>query len=170
MHSEMVAAPLPETTQEAELLVGIGQRVSLFGTLTRDEQDQLLMALEAYECLGQVVKLLNWRISRFGVSQLGVFSDYLWLMRIHYLGLEDFESYFEVALRGIVALNVPFSVIQVHIAESILGTENYRDQVRLFSKLSDSLASKDVLIPMLERLAIIYEKKLFLDDKVSSRK
>jgi tetratricopeptide (TPR) repeat protein len=166
MPSGAVTVPPPGTQNELSLLVGIGKSISYFHTMSRSEQDESLKILEAYECLGQVVRLLDWRLQQSKSSDSSVLSDYLWMMRISYLGIEDFEKFVEVVVRAIRTLSLPFSIVRIHIAEAILGIENYHDQVKLFSRLEGVFTTRAQLIPMLERLALIYEKKLFLDEKV----
>jgi tetratricopeptide (TPR) repeat protein len=166
MSSNAFMAPQPGTQNELSLLVGIGKSIPYFHAMSRSEQDESLKVLEAYECLGQVVRLLDWRLQQSKSSDVSIFSDYLWMMRVYYLGIEDFERFVEVAIRAVTTLSLPFSIVRIHIAEAILGVENFQDQAKLFNRLADVFVSRAQLIPLLERLALIYEKKLFLDEKV----
>jgi tetratricopeptide (TPR) repeat protein len=168
MQDELQAMLPPGSQKEMELLIGVGRNVALFPKMSRAEQNDLLRALEAYECLGQVVKLLDWRIQRASVRDGDLFSEFLWLMRIYYLGMEDFDKFTETAARAVKLLSLPFAIVRIHIAEGILGAESFHEHALFYARILGSFSKPSQQALLLERLALIYEKKIFLDDDVDA--
>ncbi len=167
MQEDIASIPAPGSQKEAEILIGVGRNIQYFHNMGPSEQDELLRILEAYECLGQVIKLLDWRLQQKKSTDPSLLADFLWLMRIYYLGLENFEKFAITAAKCTKAMNLPFAIIRIHIAERILGEENFREHVLLYSHLLGTSLTKTQQIPMLERLALLYEKKLFQEEKVN---
>lgn len=168
MQLEAYAIPPPGSHKELELLVSAARNIQIFSKMTRSEQDELLHFLEAYECLGQVIKLLDWRIQNASARDGDLFSEFLWLMRVYYLGLEDFDNFVATASRAITTLHLPFAFVRMHIAEGILGPESFHEHALLYAKVLGSFSSKSQRVLLLERLALIYEKKLFLEADVDA--
>lgn len=158
----------PGSKEEFEFLLGLVRNIQEFPRMNRSEQDELLSRLEAYECLAQVVKLLTWRISHGNPGRADVFSDYLWLLRVQYLGFEDFDAFLDTAIACVESTAIPFSLLRIHVADEILGSENYRAHARLYEVLVNSFTERSQQILLLERLALIYEKKLFLQADVEA--
>lgn len=160
------AFPAPHSIEELELLVAVGHNVRDFARLTRTEQNALLSKLEAYECHGQVVTLLKWRMDHGVEGDEELFDDFLWLLRVQFLGLERFDDFLEAAKQAVSRLKLPFASVRLHIAEAILGDENWPDQASLYRAVVDNFVDNTQKVILLERLALIYEKKLFLENEV----
>lgn len=160
------AIPGPQSVEEFELLVSVGHSVRDFARLMRDEQDALLAKLEAYECHGQVAGLLRWRMEHGIEGDEELFEDALWLLKVQYLGLERLEEFLEVARFAVQRLKLPFSTVRLHMADGILGEENWADQAALYRAVVDNLVDNTQRVMLLERLALIVEKKLFLENEV----
>lgn len=158
----------PGSKEEFEFLLGLVRNIQEFPRMSRSEQDELLSRLEAYECLAQVVKLLTWRVSHGNSGRADIFNDYLWLLRVQYLGFEDFDSFLDTAVSCVETTGIPFSLLRIHVAEDILGSDNYRSHSRLYEVLVNSFAELSQQVLLLERLALIYEKKLFLQTDVEA--
>ncbi|MCA2960340.1 MAG: tetratricopeptide repeat protein [Silvanigrellales bacterium] len=160
------AFPVPHSVEELELLVAIGHNVRDFSRLTRPEQNGLLSKLEAYECHGQVVTLLRWRMDHGVEGDEELFDDSLWLLRVQFLGLERFDDFLETAKLAVTRLKLPFASVRIHISEAILGNENWPDQASLYRAIVDNFVDNTQKVTLLERLALIYEKKLYLENEV----
>ena len=166
MEHATTQVPAPHSVDELELLVGLGHSIPHFHRMTAAEQDVLLKQLETYECHAQVVKLLEWRIDRSSQSDPHLFADFLWLMRVQYLGLERFDDCVESACKCIAKLKLSFSMVRIHMAEDILGPENFQEQAPFYKRTLGSIPDPTQKVLLLERLALIYEKKLFLENEV----
>jgi tetratricopeptide (TPR) repeat protein len=168
MLAEVANIPSPHSAQELELLVAASRGVAEFARLSRSEQDDLLHLLEGYECLAQVVRLLEWLIAHGQGTEQEIFSDFLWLMRVQYHGMEDFDAYADVAGRCVQTLNLSFSIVRLHVVEEILGVDNFHEHAKLYARLLPFVSNRRQKVLMMERLALIYEKKLFLEADVDS--
>lgn len=166
MEHTQAQLPIPHSAEELALLVGLGHSISHFHRMSAAEQDVILKQLEMYECHAQVVKLLDWRIDHTPQGNPQLFADFLKLLRIQYLGLERFDDFVESACRGIARLKLPFSMVRIHMAEDILGAENYHEQAPFYKKVMQSFGDPVQKVLLLERLSLIYEKKLFLENEV----
>jgi|GEM_PF-627162 len=158
--------PVPHSVEELEFLVAVGHNVRDFARLTRDEQNDLLRKLEAYECHGQVTGLLRWRMEHGVEGDEELFDDSLWLLRIQYLGLERFDDFLETACMCVKRLKLPFATVRLRISDDILGEDNWVEQAQLFRQVESNLVDSTQKVILLERLALIYEKKLFLENEV----
>jgi hypothetical protein len=158
--------PVPHSQEEIELLVSLARNITDFPRMNLSEQDSLLYQLEAYECHAQIVKLLEWRIQHGQLTSTQAFADYIWLMRIQYLGLEKFSEFVYSAKKCISSLSLSFPTVRLHIAEEILGSENFEEQGQFYRNVLDSIPQTAQKVLLLERLALIYEKKLFRESDV----
>lgn len=164
--SLLPSTPAPHSVEELELLVGLGHSIPHFHRMSPAEQDALLRQLESYECHAQVVTLLEWRISRAVAGDATLFTDFLWLMRVQYMGLERFDQFVESAQKCVARTRIPFSMVRIHMAEDILGIENFQEHAPFFKAVLGSFVDVSQKVLLLERLALVYEKKLFLETEV----
>lgn len=158
--------PTPHSTAELDHLVGLTASVPNFPKMNVAEQDNLLRSLESYECYSQVATLLNWRIDYAVSTDSHKFSDHIWVMRTHYLGHESFPKFIEAARKCVKLLKLPFALIRIHIAEEILGHDNFAEQAKFYLAVKEEFVNTSEKVLLLERLALIYEKKLFLEHEV----
>lgn len=172
MDSSVIAAgfdeeslPPPQSQDEYKYLVGMVNSIADFPRMTDSEQNNLVRELEFYECYHQVEKLLRWRLARPDRNQNQLTHDYIWLMRVLYLGIGSFDVFIEVAKAFIRELQVPFSMIRLHILDEILGTENFREHARVLKTVAEDIQDVRQRVLLLERLALLYEKKLFLESE-----
>ena len=158
---------LPGSREEAEFLIQLARSVANFSRMEYGEQNALLTAFQRYECYAQISKLLDWRIHHDqSADDARLFSDYLWLIRIYYFGLERADLAIKTASDCVKKLRLSFAMVRIHIIEDIVGPQNYRDHVLFFKTLVESLPDHSQRILLYERLALIYEKKLCLDAEV----
>lgn len=155
----------PQSRDEYEHLTKLVASLSEYHTMTRDEQNYLIQELESYECYFQVDQLIRWRLAHADASHLELMQDYIWLLKVHYLGLESFTTFVEIAQNFIRELNLPFSSIRQFLLEEILGPENFREQARVLRAVADDVQDVSQKILLLERLALILEKKLFIENE-----
>jgi len=153
----------PQSQEEYKHLVGLVSSISDFPRMSQKEQNSLIRELEAYECYHQVDQLLRWRLSRPERTHPQLLQDYVWLMRVLYLGLDSFDAFVEVAKKFISELQVPFATIRLRVLDEILGPENYREHARLMSAVVGEIHEVSQKVLLLERLALVYEKKLFME-------
>ncbi|MEY2987223.1 MAG: hypothetical protein RJB13_744, partial [Pseudomonadota bacterium] len=126
----------------------------------------LVLNLEKYECYRQMDQLLRWRIGRPDRTHTQQLNDYVWLMKVHYLGLDDFDVFVSVNRDCVERLQIPFSTLRLRVLDEILGPTNYRHHLTLLRGISDSVRDNVQLVLLLERVALICEKKLFLETEV----
>jgi tetratricopeptide (TPR) repeat protein len=155
--------PPPQSQEEYKHLASIVSSIADFPRMNNQEQNALIAELEAYECYRQVDQLLRWRLGRPERNRTQLSSDYLMLMRINYLGLESFDAFVEVAKLFVRHLDVPFVTIRLHILDEILGPENFRMHAKFLKLVVDEVKDVSQKVLLLERLALIFEKKIFLE-------
>jgi len=158
---------LPHSVSEGHALRTMVGAVHDFPLMSFEEQNHLLKKFESFECYSQLVQLLLWRLENSSTAPHSrIFMDYLWVMRIHYLGLESFDGFVEAAKTCITRLKIPFSMIRIHCADEILGVENFFEQAKFFSEILNSFEDNSQKVLLLERLALIKEKKLFSEYEI----
>jgi tetratricopeptide (TPR) repeat protein len=155
--------PPPQSQEEFKHLAAIVSSIADFPRMNPQEQNALIMELEAYECYRQVDQLLRWRIGRPERSRAQLSGDYFWLMRVNYLGLESFDAFLEVAKLFVRHLDATFVTIRLHILDEILGPDNFRAHARFLKAIADDVKDVAQKVLLLERLALIFEKKIFLE-------
>jgi tetratricopeptide (TPR) repeat protein len=155
--------PPPQSQEEFGHLSGLVSSIADFPRMTAQEQNGLIVDLESYECYRQVDQLLRWRLSRPERNRSQLTADYLWLMKINFLGLESFESFAEVAKLFIRHLDVTFVTIRLHILDEILGPENFKAHAKFLKLVLDDVKDVAQKVLLLERLALIFEKKIFVE-------
>lgn len=158
--------PPPQSEEEYSFLVSLVSSISEFPRMSHQEQDILVTNLEKYECYKQMDQLLRWRIGRPDRTHSQQLNDYVWLMRVHYLGLDDFDVFVSVARECVDRLQIPFSTLRLRVLDEILGPENYRHHLTLLRQISEAVRDNAQLVLLLERIALICEKKLFLETEV----
>lgn len=158
--------PPPQSQEEYRFLVSLVSSITDFPRMSHQEQDILMRSLETYECYRQLDQLLRWRVARPERTHTQQLADYFWLMRVHHTGLDSFESFIDVAKTSVKSLQIPFSSIRLKIMDEILGTENFREHLLLLRAIVDDLEDVSQKVLALERLALICEKKLFLEGEV----
>ena len=156
----------PQSVEELELLLDLSKKAKHFAMLELTEQQKLLSQLESYECHSQVISLLNWRRAHRGLSRDALIQDGLWILRSQYHGLERFDDFVESGSMLIHAQRMSYDEIKILIAEGILGEDNWLEQSQFFKKCVESVVDIGHKVSLLERLALIYEKKLFLENEV----
>lgn len=166
MHADSRSFAVPQSRAEFDLLSGLVKSIQDFQRMSLSEQESLLRKLEAYECYAQAARLIEWRLRTGQLSDTHMFADYLWLMRIRYLGLERFDDFVETARQCIARLKLSFSTVRIHVAEEILGADKFSEHAQLYRDVADSFADPGERVLLLERLALLYEKKLFLEQEV----
>lgn len=160
--------PLPGSLEELRVLMDALQNIRLFSKMSYEEQNGLLRILEAYECLAQVEKLLLARILHSKAPVSHMMTDYLWLMRVQYIGLESFEKFLETCQKFVSHVRPTFSLLRMHVVEDIIGLEDYHKHAKVYSFVLDSFVDVVQKSFVAERISLIYEKKLFLEKDVES--
>lgn len=160
--------PPPQSQEEYKFLVSMVSTIADFPRMEHSEQDLLMRNLEAYECYSQLDQLLRWRVLRPERKHAQRLADFLWLMRIHYLGFDEFDSFLEAAKQCVKALQIPYSTIRLKIMDEILGSENFREQLKLLRGTVDEIQDPRQKVLAYERIALICEKKLFLEGEVEA--
>lgn len=155
--------PPPQSQEEYRYLVSLVSSIGDFPRMEHREQDALMRNLESYECYCQLDQLLRWRILRPERTHSLRLLDYLWLMRVHYLGFENFDVFMEVAKTCVRNLQIPYSTLRMKILDEILGPDNFRDQLRLLRGVISEINDVEQRVLALERVALIVGKKLFLE-------
>jgi tetratricopeptide (TPR) repeat protein len=157
--------PPPQSSEEYRLLAGLVSSIKDFSRMNAQEQNFLICELEAYECYRQADLLLRWRLGRPESTHQQLMQDYLWLMEVQYLGFDSFEAFVEVARLYVRKMQVPFASIRLHVLEQILGPENFKEHALLLQAIAADVYDVAQRVLLLERLALIYEKKLFLENE-----
>ena len=160
------SAPPPQSQEEYLFLESMVSSIVDFRRMSHREQDLLMQNLEKYECYFQLEQLLRWRAVRPDRNHSQQLNDYLWIMRIQYLGLDCFETFLDVAKNCTKILQIPFSVIRLRILDEILGPENFRAHLKVLRIVLSEQQDVAQKVMTLERIALISEKKLFLEGEV----
>lgn len=160
--------PPPQSQEEYRTLVALVSSISEFPRMSHQEQDILMRHLEAYECYRQLDQLLRWRIARPDRSHSQKLNDSIWLMKVFYLGLDSFDSFLDAAELCVKSLQIPFSTIRLRILDEVLGHESFKEHVEVLRVVIPLMQDVPQRVLALERLAVIAEKKLFLEGEVDS--
>jgi tetratricopeptide (TPR) repeat protein len=155
--------PIPYSEDENLSLSHLQHVIERFGDLAPEEQDMTIKKLEIYECYHQAIQLIQWRIKNYKNSKR--LFDIIWIFRIYYFGIQNFESFLESVEKFVKEFKITFSLIRMHVADDIIGTSNYPRRARLFETLLNSLHNQDDKELCLEFLGHIYSKKLHQEDK-----
>jgi hypothetical protein len=159
-------APPPQSQEEYLFLVSMVSSIADFPRMSHREQDLLMQNLEQYECYCQLDQLLRWRSVRPDRNHSQQLNDYLWVMRIQYQGLDSFDTFLDVAKNCVKLLQIPFSAIRLRILDEILGPDNFRAHLKVLRIVLPELQDVVQKVMTLERIALICEKKLFLEGEV----
>lgn len=160
------ALPTPHSEDEYNLLKNVVQSIPYFSQLNQHEQNSLIENLAAYECYSQCIALLEWRIANTFHAEEYQLNDYVLAMNLWYLGAEDWNRFIEVARTCIAKLKIGFTTIRIQIAQPILGKESYSLLAKFYNSILDSIAEPSQKVLVLEHLAFLSEKKLFLENQV----
>ena len=87
-------------------------------------------------------------------------------MRTLYFGLERFDEFVDAACECATKVELTYLDIKMHIADGIIGDESWNEQAILYRKIAEKLSVPKEKVRVMERLALIYEKKLFLENEV----
>lgn len=164
--NETENCPAPHSAEELKIVVQLAKDISKFSSMDTKEQQNVLGTLEAYECHMQLAQLLQWRIDTAQPNSESQFADYLKLLSTLYLGLERFDDFLEVSKKCVMNVDISFNQFKLYVAEDILGAENYNEQNQLYRTVLDCFSHSADKVLCLERLSLIYEKKLFLESEV----
>jgi tetratricopeptide (TPR) repeat protein len=164
--AQKINCPEPQSVEELEALLQLSKRAQQFPMLDLKEQDRLLVELESYDCHAQVISLLSWRRAHRNAVREHQIHDGLWILRAHYHGLERFDDFLDAACQLIHSQRLSFDETRILIAAGILGDDNWIEQSQLYKKAVDSVSVIADKVLLLERLALIFEKKMFMESEV----
>jgi tetratricopeptide (TPR) repeat protein len=159
-----------ENAEELQQLVQLGRKIKSFSQLSEFDQSSTVQILFDFECFAQAISLLKFRID----SQLKaetpdqniLLSCFQNLAYAKLLGLEDEDGFISVLIHAAKSIPLSFDTFRFHLVEYICGSENYSLQMRAYKEVSQYLSPLEVRVQSLERLALVLEKKLFLEKEV----
>jgi hypothetical protein len=147
--SPLTTSPL--NVQEALKLASAGAGVP------RERLVAVLSALEDHECWTPLFKVLSARIAQ---AQLRSVDDYVWLARCQKIHLENVFQTAQTCQRAVVDLQLPFIEFRDRLLARVLGNEDWASEATILQTIKDSLKTKEDKVLCLERLCLLYDKKI----------
>lgn len=146
--------------------LSIQSALSLDTTQINEEQlTQALDLFERYECWVPFERLIY---SQLEASELQRADYYLRLARIYYLHFDDRQLLVALVKRMLKDLQVEYSYIRDEFLPRVIDGEDFRFEAELLETMVNLVDSKNQKIEILERLCLIYEKKLYKESALNS--
>lgn len=119
--------------------------------------------LESYECWEYLLRVLDQRIES---AETRAESDYLWMSKVFWHYLEDREKGVNIVRRMVEDLSPEFAQFHKLISTSVLISDDFQDEIYCLEQCAPAFKDKAEHVRCLERLCVLYEKKLYDEEKL----
>ncbi len=126
--------------------------------LPRAEQQRILDELEAYECWQPVFRLLDRILAKAELRQP---NDYVRKAAILYKYLDNLPKTTETCAQLIKECKIDFKEFLQQALREILTEDDFAAEAHILQAVQSQLKSEHDRIQCLERLCVLYEKKIF---------
>lgn len=144
--------------QSAARLKALVARIDAGESIAREEQDALLSELESYECWAPFRRLIQRTLD--DSNQRSV-NDYVRLARMQAVRLEDTFGAAQTCVRMIKDLKLDFQTFAQTALPAILEADDFAGEAKILQGVYPVLAAQEDRVGCLEKLCLIYEKKVF---------
>lgn len=117
---------------------------------------EMLETFERYECWGPYFRLIKRQLDNVSTRNLG---DYVRLVRVQNLYLEDVFAAAETCANMVAALSVSYQRFSEQILPQVIEFEDFAAEATLLGAICDKLPTPMDHVACLERLCMLYEKK-----------
>jgi tetratricopeptide (TPR) repeat protein len=152
--------------QELERLVNLGRNIKQYSGLGDLEKDSVIAELFDFECFSQAFSLLKHQLLNSPQDSARSLKTLQKMAYAKLVGLEHEDDFLDVLRFALQKLEPSFETLRFHLVEHVSGAENFFLHVRVYKELSPFFKDTQLKVQCLERLALILEKKLFLEKEV----
>jgi tetratricopeptide (TPR) repeat protein len=143
---------------EAIRLVDSGAQIS------EDKCNQILDLFESYEAWGPYFRLLKRLLTD---SKLRRVSDFLRLARAQGLYLEDVNAAAETCRHLVADMKISFSELRDEFLPRIIEAGDFVAEAKILQRVSGVFVTKESNIECLERLCLLFEKKVHNESELT---
>lgn len=129
------------------------------------QRDEFIELFEQFECWTPFFKLLEEKQSKKSDRDI---EDYIKAAKVQNIYLENTEKAADICLVIVKEFEISFSKFQMEILPRIIEHEDYEAEASILSHIADSYFTREDIITCYERLAMLYEKKIYNDTKLSN--
>jgi tetratricopeptide (TPR) repeat protein len=119
--------------------------------------DQYLAELEAYECWDTWFKLIKSHLTR---NPSGFLSDMTKCARVQAVYLEDVHAVADTCKQIVDSSGISFESFRQDVLAKIIGPTEFFAEGEILQKIWERFSSNEDRIKALERICLIYEKKI----------
>lgn len=142
--------------KEIERIQAMAAEVDSDRDLSPERQEEILATFEYYECWSPYFRLLKRNLAKSSHNR----EDYVRLARVQNLYLEDVFAAAETCCRLVEQLKLGYKSFQEEVLPRIVEFEDFTAEAAILSAVSEKFSEQEDLIACLERLCMLYEKKI----------
>lgn len=146
-----------KTVAQLANLVANGQA---FDDLASEEET--LALFEKYECWTPYFKIIQTKLQNHSASP----DDYINLARVQNLFLEDIFSCAKTCSLAVSNLNLSYDLVRDTFLLPILEEGDFASEATILQAINDEFSQLDDQIACLERLCLLFEKKVFSENEL----
>ena len=130
-----------------------------------EEMGDILEALKEYECWAPFFRLIKRNIQ--SKSQVARMDDYVLLAFIQNVYLEDVFSAAATAEQLVVSLKIVYDSFHREFVPRVVEPEDWTAEASILHAVCDSFTEHSDRVSCLERLCLLYEKKIFNETRLN---
>lgn len=119
--------------------------------------------LSLYECWDPFFRLANEKISKPDHREI---QDYAYQVEVYTKNLNNISKAAEVCRRAIRDLPISFHILRNEILVKAIPVDDYKIESEILELVQSAFRNKQDEIDCLERLCMIYEKKVYREDQL----
>lgn len=127
------------------------------------ERLDIYKKLADYECWDAMFQLINTATKQ----EQATLDDFFFRAQVEYDDFNDVSSFTKTCRSAIESLDLSFEETHTHLIIKILGQARWREEAKVLGNLWTAFSKKSCRASCLERLCLIYEKKIFQEDKLT---
>lgn len=135
-----------------------------FGDLPAQRKNDVLASLELHECWVPFFRALKKALQDSKTRQL---HDYVRLAKAQGLFLEDIGAAADTCAQAIKDLDCHFEVMRDQVLPHIIESEDFLAEAQIWEKCLEYLKDKSDKIAVLERLSLLYDKKIHSENQLA---
>lgn len=139
-------------------IMEIMARLKAGETFGREENARVLDELAAYECWLPYRRILNNTLSD---EKNRTLDDYIRLAKTLYAALENEKELAEVAVRIVRDLDINYKTFATTVIPQVLTEGEFDVEAKVLQAIQPVLSDENERILCLERLCLLFEKKIF---------
>lgn len=157
----MEASP-GSTSSEVQSII---RRIDEGKDIPRQQADEFLNQLEAHECWVPCFRLLKRSTEKGGSDS---YDNFVRLARIQAQALEDFAACGQTIAAMIKSLAMPYLTLRDQVIPIVLSEQDWDHEASVLEGVQELFQEKSDRILCLERLCLLYEKKIHHEKKLQA--